>query len=69
MYMIHPRGIQYPSHHGSLIDGDDDRARQDFQVTSFHPLPNSGHDQDQRVQPIACIQGIDTFDLAQLENQ
>jgi hypothetical protein len=69
MYMIHPRGIQYPSHHGSLIDGDDDRARRGFQVTSFHLLPNFGHDQDLRVQPIACIQGIDTFDLAQLENQ
>jgi hypothetical protein len=67
--MIHRHGIQYPSHHGSSIDGVGDRVRQDFQVTSFHPLPNSGHDQDLKVQPIAYIQGIDTFDLAQLENQ
>jgi hypothetical protein len=67
--MIHPRGIQYPSHHGSLVGGGDGKVHRGYRVKLFHLPPNFGHDQDQRVQPIAYIQGIDRFDLAQLENQ
>jgi hypothetical protein len=63
--MIHLRGIQFPSHHGSSIDGGDDRAHRGYQVKLFHLLPNFERDQDLRVRPIVYIQGIDRFDLAQ----
>jgi hypothetical protein len=67
--MIHLRGIQYPNHHGSSIDGDDGIAHRGYRVKLFHPLPNFEHGQDLRVRPIAYIQGSDRFDLAQSENQ
>jgi hypothetical protein len=67
--MIHLHGIQYPTHHESSTDDDDGRVLPDYQVKWFHLLPNFGHDQDLRVQPIAYIQGIDRFDLVQSENQ
>jgi hypothetical protein len=67
--MIHLRGIQYPNHHGSLIDGGDGRVHRGYRVKWFRLLPNFEHGQDLIVQPIAYTRGIDRFDLAQLENQ
>jgi hypothetical protein len=67
--MIHLHGIQYSSHRGSSIDDGDDRVHRGYQVKWFRLLPNFEHDQDLRVRPIAYIQGIDKFGLAQLENQ
>jgi hypothetical protein len=67
--MIHRHGIQFPSHRGSSIDDDDGREHRGYLVKWFRRLPNFEHDQDLRVRPIAYIQGIDKFDLAQSENQ
>jgi hypothetical protein len=63
--MIHLRGIQYPSRHGSSADGGGGREHRGYQVKYSHLPPNFEHDLNLRVRPIAYIQGIDKFDLVQ----